>query len=64
MNDVLEVRLKVGPFVQLNAIVYLEDARVIRLIDIASLLEGFDIVEAVLTKAKRSHQLVVVSRRD
>ena len=64
LNDVLHVGLKERPLVDLDAVVNFEHSSVVRLIDVSSLLQGFDILEAILTEPEGDHQLVVVTRRN
>ena len=53
LDNVLQVGLKERPFVDLDAVVNFKNGRVVRLIDISFLLQGFDIVEL--------YELVVVA---
>ena len=61
LDDVLHERLKERPLVDLDAVVPLEDDRVVWLIDPAAVLKVFDIREAILAVADREHQLVLVT---
>ena len=53
LNDVLDVGLKIGPLVDLQPVVDFQHTGVVRLIDVASLLQRLDVIEAVPVPSRK-----------